>query len=112
MYLTIDEQEKAAYLAGTPFPKVLIHLAEMGETLADIGSVGDIRAGFPEEDCLSGPIESLRYLLKYTHKNNKLLVDLKPILEAPEEKQSELTRAAGYGMEELKKLEKTLGITK
>ena len=109
MYLTIKEQEKYAYLSGNPLPKELLELAEAGEDIPT--STGDIQAGFPSEDCLSGPIESLKHILKYTHKNNKLLADLKPILEALEEKQSELAQAAEYGREELKKLEIALGIS-
>lgn len=108
MYLTIEEQEKYAYLAGTPIPEDLIEAAIAGEDMPR--STGDIQAGFPSEDCLSGPIESLKHILKYTHKNNKLLADLKPILEALEEKQSELAQAAEYGFEELKKLEEQLHI--
>lgn len=108
MYLTLDEQEKYAYLSGYPIPEKLLDLAEIGENCPT--NIGDIAAGFPEEDCLSGPIDALKLIVKYTHKNNKLLPDLQSILEALEEKQSELSRAAEYGMEEVKKLEKSLGI--
>jgi len=105
---TVKELEREAYMSGKPIPQRVLELMDAGENLPR--SVGDIQVGFPSEDCLSGPIETIKHMIKYTHKNNKLIPDLIHLLEALNEKQDELNRNAEYGASELKALERTLGI--
>lgn len=105
---TFKEIEREAYMSGNPLSEEVLTLIERGENMPD--SVGDISAGFPEEGCLSGPIETLKYLIQYTHKNNKLIPDLKEILKALEEKQQQLVNDAEYGYSELKNLKLRMGI--
>jgi len=111
MYLTLDEQEKHAYLSGNPLPEALLDLAEAGETFMEIRGVGDVKAGFPDEGFLDDILDELDSLIRTTHKNNKLIPDLIRIREALSEKQNEVSHSAEYGRAELEKLEIALGIS-
>lgn len=110
MNLTVDEYERVAYASGNPLPQPLVDLAAMGETLAELDTLGDIQAGYPEDDFLDAPINDLEYLIESTHKNNKLLPSLRVILEALREKQDECRKNVEYGREEISKLEAILHI--
>ncbi|MNK14392.1 hypothetical protein D3C87_325120 [compost metagenome] len=108
MNLTIKEQERIDYINGTPMPKKMLELVEAGENIPT--SVGDISAGFPDEGFLNGAIDSLNYLIKHTHKNNKLIPKLVKIRDALSERQDEIVRSAEYGYSELERLKEALGI--
>jgi hypothetical protein len=108
MHLTIEEHERGAYISGTPLHEDLIDAAILGESVPR--SVGDITAGYPDEGFLDEAINSLKYLIKTTHKNNKLLPELKKIVVALTEKQNEIAQAVEYGYEEVKKLKSLLHI--
>lgn len=108
MYLTVNEYERDYYLSGNPLPEYLVEMAQKGEDMPD--SLGDIHAGFPDEDFLDEPIKDLAALIRNTHKNNKLLPALEVILATLREKQDESRRNVEYGMEEIKKIEALLRI--
>jgi hypothetical protein len=66
----------------------------------------DIAAGFPDEDCLQDLIERIGLFASSLTKVKR--DELCAIIEALEERQSELARSAEYVMEELSKLESEL----
>jgi hypothetical protein len=110
MYLTLDEQERNAYLAGTPLPEALLDLADAGETFMEIQSVGDIQAGFPQEDFLDDVVLDLDCIIEQMHGNNKALPALKELSEKLRIVRDTTTLSATYGIVELKKLAKQLGV--
>lgn len=105
---TLEEREREAYISGNPMDNEVIKLIEAGERIPS--SVGDIAAGFPDEDFLDSPMARLEYLIKNTHKNNKLLPELQKILDELDAIATTTNQNAEHGMHELKNLKIQLGI--
>lgn len=81
------------------------YLEDIAEA-ADGLTTGDIRAGFPEEDCLTDILQRVQEMVSRTRGDNR--AELKAIAELIVERESELARAAEYGANELDALENQL----
>ena len=104
MQYTLTELERNAYMAGNPLGDDLIGYAVVGQALLDDGDdlFGDIKSGFPDEDCLSAQIRFLSDIIAGMRRSDNRTL-LEQLLAEMSEKQHELAQAAEYGRDELRK---------
>lgn len=109
--MSVDEIEREYYLKGTPLPEYLVEMAEIGENQIEHPTqIGDIQAGFPEEDFLDTAILDLDCIIEQMHGNNKALPALKDLSILLGTVRNTVNQSAEYGRDELRKLEESLGV--
>jgi hypothetical protein len=104
--LTINEQERAAYMAGdTDRAALLAQVAPMdGLTESALCHIDEARTGYPSEDCLGSIIDEARMMARGRVTKAEVL----RLVEMMEELQLELARSAEYGLAELKQAKEAL----
>ena len=111
MQYTLTELERNAYMAGNPISDDIFEPAIFGDMIRDESDpLGDIVAGFPEEDCLSSEIAELSEVIAGMCRSDAK-TRLTQLLEDLREKQTALARSAEYGMSELRKTAELLGVS-
>jgi hypothetical protein len=107
--LTIQEQERAAYMSGdTDEASLLAQVASAEEVRSGaddaIHHINDARTGYPTEDCLKSVIDEARALAR----GRVTKADILRLVETMEEIQLEIARSAEYGLDELRQAVESL----
>jgi hypothetical protein len=107
--LTIEEQERAAYMAGDIDKAALLAQAALMDGLAEgsesaLCHIDEARTGYPSEDCLGSIIDEARTMARGRVTKAEVL----RLVEMMEELQLELARSAEYGLDELKQAKEAL----
>jgi hypothetical protein len=98
---TLQEQERLAYISGG-FDADLYDFAIKGQAVEDLQIHGyEIHAGFPQEDCLRDLIEHAQALARGRVTKD----DVAKFAEMLEDRQSEISRAAEYGRDQVANLQ-------
>jgi hypothetical protein len=107
--LTINEQERAAYMAGDTDKAALLAQAALMDGLTEgsesaLCHIDEARTGYPDEDCLASIIDEARTMARGRVTKAEVL----RLVEMMEELQLELARSAEYGLDELKQAKEAL----
>jgi hypothetical protein len=107
--LTIEEQERAAYMAGDTDKAALLAQSAFVEDMRNgtesaLCHIDEARTGYPSEDCLGSIIDEARTMARGRVTKAEVL----RLVEMMEELQLELARSAEHGLDELKQAKEAL----
>jgi hypothetical protein len=107
--LTIEEQERAAYMSGdTAKASLLAQVAHAEGARSGAESaichIAEARTGYPDEDCLGSIIDEARTMARGRVTKAEVL----RLVEMMEELQLQLARSAEYGLDELRQAKEAL----